>query len=429
MTLPPGPRLPRALQTLAWITRPGPWMERLRGRYGDAISLRIAHEGTWVLLSDPAAVRQVFTADPRVLHAGEANVILRPILGARSVLLLDEEPHMAQRKLLLPAFHGERMKAYRELIEVVAAREVARWPAGVPVATRPRMQALTLEVIMRAVVGSQDPRLRAAVGAMLEWTTDQRRLLLLAALGPDRVERRRMFRGVLDPVDALLAAEIARRRAAPGGDDILSALVRTPMDDRELRDELVTLLVAGHETTATALAWALERLARHPAAWARLRAGDEAYLDAVVKETLRLRPVLPIVLRRLTEPLELGGWALPAGVSVAPCIFLLHRRADLYPDPHAFRPERFLDRPAGTYTWIPFGGGVRRCLGASFALFEMTTVLRAIAARVERLAPDRPGAEPIARRAITLVPARGATVSAAPRAATASPARPVPSGR
>jgi cytochrome P450 len=390
-------------------------MLRLRARYGDAISVRIAHEGTWVLLSDPAAVKEVFTGDPAQLHAGEANVVLRPLLGPRSVLLLDEAPHMAQRRLLLPAFHGERMQAYGELIAGIAAREVDRWPAGEPIAMRPRMQALTLEVIMRAVFGSRDERLRAALARMLDWTTDPLRLATVAALGPERVERLGLFGHVLGPVDALLAGEIAARRAAPG-EDMLSLLIAAGMSDAELRDELLTLLVAGHETTATALAWALERLARHPGAWARL--GEDAYRDAVIKETLRLRPVLPIVLRKLKVPLEIGGWELPAGVSVAPCIYLLHRREDVYPEPYAFRPERFLEQPAGTYTWIPFGGGVRRCLGASFAQFEMATVLRVIAERVERLEAPDPAGERMTRRAITLVPARGARVSAAPRAAT-----------
>jgi cytochrome P450 len=248
---------------------------------------------------------------------------------------------------------------------------------------------------------------------MLDWTTDAKRLALVAVLGPQQVDRRRLFRRVLEPVDALLAREIAARRAEPG-DDMLSLLAASGMSDAELRDELLTLLVAGHETTATALAWALERLARHPGAWARM--GEEAYREAVIKETLRLRPVLPIVLRRLKAPLEIGGWALPAGVSVAPCIYLLHRRADLYPDPRAFRPERFLERPAGTYTWIPFGGGVRRCLGASFAQFEMAIVLRVLAERIERLNAVEPAAERVTRRAITLVPARGARIRVTARA-------------
>ncbi len=428
--LPPGPRGPRALSTLGWITRPGPYAAGLRRRYGDTFSLRVANEADWVMVSHPDAVRQVFTGDPDVLHAGEGNAVLKPLLGPRSVLLLDGADHMSERKAMLPSFHGERMQAYGDLITGIAEAEVARWPAG-ELHVRPRMQALTLEVIMRAVFGVRDERLRAQIASMLDWTTDPARLLLVVLAGPRRVER--IFQRVRTPVDDLLTAEIARRRAAPDlaeREDILSQLLaHSDMDDASLRDELITLLVAGHETTATALAWALERLARHPAAWERLRAGDEDYLDAVVKETLRLRPVIPIVLRLLKAPMEIAGYELPAGIAVAPNILLMHTREDVYPEPRAFRPERFLETPAGTYTWIPFGGGVRRCLGASFAIFEMKAVLRAIAAGIERLEPDRRESERVTRRAVTLVPARGARVIAAPRAATARPAPPVPTGR
>jgi cytochrome P450 family 135 len=415
VTLPPGPPGPRLAHTLGWITRPGPWSRRLRARYGDTFSLRIANEAPWVMLGHPDAVKQVFTGDPQVLHAGEGNVILKPLLGPRSVLLLDGSDHLAERKALLPPFHGERMQAYGEEIAGIAAREVASWPQREPIAIRPRMQALTLEVIMQAVFGVRDEALRALLADTLDWTTDPRRLLYVVLAGPDRVTR--LFRKVRAPVDDQLSAEIARRRAAPDlheRTDILSMLLTADaMDEATLRDELLTLLVAGHETTATALAWALERLARHPDTWERLRDGDEDYLDAVIKETLRLRPVIPIVLRVLKQPLEIAGYALPAGVAVAPSILLMHTRADVYPDPFAFRPERFLSQPAGTYTWIPFGGGVRRCLGASFAVFEMKTVLRAIAQGVTDLAPDRPQPERVTRRAVTLVPHRGARVLAA----------------
>jgi cytochrome P450 len=410
-TLPPGPRAPVALQTLGWLTRPTPFSERLRARYGDTFSIRIAGEGTWVMVSDPAAVKQVFTADPKALHPG--NEVLLPLLGARSLLLMQESEHLAERRRLLPPFHGERVLAYGELIGEIAAREVATWPHGAALATRPRMQALTLELIMRAVLGTHDERLRAAIARMLAPTRDTRWAVFLIALGYERA--RRIFHRIRAPVERMLDAEIARRRTAPdlaGRDDILSLLLAGgAISGEQLRDELITLLFAGHETTATALAWALERLAHHPAAWDRLRQGDEGYLDAVAKETLRLRPVVPLVLRRVKTPIEIAGHELPAGVSVAPNILLLHRRPDLYPDPAAFRPERFLERPAGTYTWIPFGGGVRRCLGASLALFEMKTVLRAIAGRVERLTPERPAPEASGRAAIvTLVPARGGRV-------------------
>jgi cytochrome P450 family 135 len=423
-SLPPGPRYPRWLQTLGWILRPGPFMRRCRARYGDMFTLRVAHEGTWVFLADPDAVKQVFTGDPNVLRAGAANVVLGPVVGRHSVLLLDEPEHMRQRKLMLPPFHGERMQRYGEQMRAVAQAEIDRWPTGEPVRLWPSMQAITLEVIVRTVFGVSEldrlAKLRDALRGMLNWTTERRRLALLAALGPGRLRRTKTFRSALDPVDALVYDEIARRRADPHvaeRDDILSMLVQArdedgePLSDRELRDELMTLLVAGHETTATSLAWALERLSRHPEMIERLReelaAGEETYLDAVVKETLRLRPVLPIVVRMLTEPTEIGGRLLPAGVAVAPCIYLMHRRADVYPEPERFRPERFEEAPAGTYTWIPFGGGVRRCLGASFAIFEMKVVLSEILARAE-LTPSDSESEPVVRRAITLTPGRGA---------------------
>jgi cytochrome P450 family 135 len=426
VTLPPGPSHPRPLQTVGWITRPGPFMERCHARYGDAFTLHIAHEGTWVFLSHPDDVRRVFTGDARVLHAGEANVVLRPVVGRNSVLALDEQAHMAQRKLMLPSFHGERMTRYGDLMREAAEREIASWPAHETLALWPRMQQVTLEVIVRAIFGIDDParvaRMRSLLGRMLNWTTQPSRMAALAVLGPVRVERLGLFRRVVDPVDAALREEIARRREDPGAagrDDVLSLLLAarhedgSPMSDDELRDELITLLVAGHETTATSLAWALERLLRHPAALDRLRdevdAGEDTYIDAVIKETLRLRPVLPIVLRKLTAPMELAGHELPTGASVAPCIYLVHRRPDVYPEPRRFAPERFLERPAGTYTWIPFGGGVRRCLGAAFAQFEMKVVLTAIV-RHARLSPAHPAPEPIARRAITLTPARGAEV-------------------
>jgi len=421
--LPPGPRYPLALQTLGWIARPGPFMERCRDRYGDAFTLRILNEGTWVMLSDPAAIKQVFTGDPKLLHAGEANGILRPILGPNSVLLLDDRPHMTQRKLLLPPFHGERMKAYGALMEAAAEAEIASWPAGRVVATRPAMQRITLEIVMRAIFGVNDAggmdRLRTALSRVIEWTTQPSQMVLVALAGARNTHRLPAYRGVMGELDAVIAEEIGRRRAVDGleeRDDVLSMLLLarhedgSPMSDAELRDELLTLLVAGHETTATALAWALERLARHPDAWTRLRSGDDAYLDAVIKETLRLRPVLPIVMRKLKAPMEIGGWALPEGVSATPCIYLMHRRPDIYPEPLRFRPERFLEKPAGTYTWIPFGSGVRRCLGASFAQFEMTAVLRVLARRCARLEPDALVPERIARRSITLVPEREGSV-------------------
>ena len=428
-TLPPGPTWPRALQTVAWGARPGPFMLRCRARYGDMFTLKIAQEGHWVLTCDPDTVQQVFKGDPRLLHAGEANKVLLPVVGRNSVLLLDEQAHMSQRKLMLPPFHGKRMARYGELIADTTGRELATWPSGEPFKLRPRMQDITLEVIIRAVFGIRDEDrvelMRRALSDSLELTSDWRAMLALAILGPERLYTWRFFQREFDTVNELVLDEIAARRRASDleeRDDILSLLLQGrhedggSMSDAELRDELMTLLVAGHETTANALAWAMERLVRHPDKLARLTeeaaAGEDEYAEAVVKETLRLRPVLPIVVRRLQEPMEIGGRLLPAGCSITPCIYLMHRREDIYPEPHRFRPERFLERPAGTYTWIPFGGGVRRCLGAAFAQFEMRTVLTTVVTRLAlRPADERP--ERVGRRAITLVPNRGAEVVAA----------------
>jgi cytochrome P450 len=313
----------------------------------------------------------------------------------------------------------------------VAAREIERWPVGEPLAAWPTMQAITLEVIIRTVFGVRDShrieRLADTLRNSLGFASDPLRMAILAAFGPRRVSELAWVRNRLAPTNELIYEEIRERRDAPDleeRDDVLSMLLRarhddgSPMSDKELRDELMTLLVAGHETSATALAWALEALTHHPAALARLRdevdAGEDAYLDAVVKEVLRLRPVIALVLRRLIEPMEIGGRLLPAGVNVAPSIYLLHRRGDVYDQPRAFRPERFLEKPPGTYTWIPFGGGVRRCLGASFAQFEMKVVLRELVSRLD-LRAARPQQEARVRRAIVFAPSRGGEVVARPR--------------
>jgi cytochrome P450 len=425
-SLPPGPSAPRALQTARWVARPAGFLEDSARRYGDTFTLRITYEGTWVFISDPDAVKQVFTGDPRLLHAGEANIVLLPVLGSHSLLCLDDDAHMAQRKLMLPSFHGERMRGYEETMAAVAVREIERWPAGEPLSAWPTMQAITLEVIMRTVFGVRESdrleRLGQALRTSLAWAAEPRRLAQLALLGPRRAAERGTMRRALEPTDELIYQEIRARRDAPDlaeRDDVLSLLLQarhddgTAMSDEELRDQLMTLLVAGHETTATALAWALDALTHHPATLSRLReeieAGDDAYLDAVVKEVLRLRPVVPLVLRRLIEPMEIGGRMLPAGVNVAPCIYLLHRRADVYDEPRAFRPERFLEKPPGTYTWIPFGGGVRRCLGASFAQFEMKVVLRELVSRLD-IRAARPAPERRVRRAIVFAPSRGGEI-------------------
>jgi cytochrome P450 len=432
--LPPGPRLPRAVQSVIWYRRAQWLMDQCQARFGDMFTLKIANEGTWVVTSDPDTIKQVFTGDPRLLHAGEANRILLPVLGPDSVLLLDDAPHLRQRKLMLPAFHGERMQRYGALMADVAAQEIERWPLGEPYPLRPRMQAMTLEIVLRAVFGvSEGPRmmqLRRELRRLLDIVTNPLGGIALLTLGPERIARLSAFRRDLDRVNRPIFEEIADRRSAGDlaeRDDIMSLLLQathedgSPMSDEELRDELVTLLVAGHETTANALAWAVERLCRHPEQMQRLteevRAGEDAYLQAVIQETLRLRPVISIVLRRLAEPMEFGGRLLPAGASIVPSIHLVHRRPDIYPEPNAFRPERFLESQGGgsggrashTYTWIPFGGGIRRCLGAAFAQFEMEVVLRELVSR-RTLAPSRPGSERNYRRAITETPRHDAEV-------------------
>jgi cytochrome P450 len=433
--LPPGPRLPAAVQSLIWMRRAQWMLDTCQARFGDMFTLKIANEGTWVVTSDPRVIKQVFTGDPRLLHAGEANRILLPVLGPNSVLLLDDDPHLRQRKLMLPAFHGQRMERYGELMSHVAAQEIESWPTGEPYRLRPRMQAMTLEIILRAVFGlSEGPRLerlRNELRRLLDISTKPLRGAALMMLGAERVSRLGAFQRELERVNRPIFEEIAHRRGATdlsGREDIMSLLLQathedgSPMSDEELRDELITLLVAGHETTANALSWAVERLCRHPEKLERLtgevRAGENGYLQAVVQETLRLRPVISIVLRRLAEPMEIGGRLLPAGVSIVPSIHLVHRRADIYPRPDEFRPERFLEQPPGTYTWIPFGGGVRRCLGAAFARYEMETVLRELVSRCT-LTPSRAASERVYRRAITETPRRDAEVLVGRRPAAA----------
>jgi cytochrome P450 len=404
--------------------RPWGFMERCAARYGDMFTVRLAGEPPVVMVSHPQAVKEVFTGPPELLHAGEVNRILLPVVGANSVLLLDDDAHREQRRLLMPPFRGNHLASYADTMTAVAQAEIGRWPRGTPIRLHPRMQALTLEVILRTVFGLSEgahlDRLRAELLRMLTMASSSP-VFVLTAVGP-RYLRAAFTRTALGGVDRLLYAEIDRRRRAEHLDeraDVLSILLQArhedgrPMSDVEIRDELVTLLLAGHETTATALAWAVERLVRHPDYQARLieeiHAGRHEFCDAVVKETLRLRPVLSVVGRGLTAPMQIGGVRLPAGVTVAPSIYLLHRRADIYPDARRFRPERFLEQRAGTYTWIPFGGGVRRCLGAAFAEYEMRIVLGTLfASTTVRPTTGRP--EPARRRTITHVPGRGATV-------------------
>jgi cytochrome P450 len=417
------------VQTLAWVARPKPFLRRAHERYGDVFTVRLRSGENFVMLAHPDAVKDVFTGDPEVFRAGEGNRALLALVGPASIFLLDGDDHLRARRLMLPPFHGERMQRYATIMEEAALREIARWPAGEPVRVARRMQEVTLEVIMRAVFGVEDPgelaELRRRLLHALDWLMEPLTLLRMMVHDPAGWPEWRPLRERFRPVDEALMEEVARRRGAPDLDrreDVLSLLLQaryedgSQMTDRELRDQLVSLLIAGHETTATAIGWAVERLLRHPGAL-RLatedaRDGDGSYLDAVCRETLRLRPVVPVVGRRLAEPRTVGGVDLPAGADLAPCIYLVHHRPDVYPDPYAFRPERFLDGKPGTYTWLPFGGGTRRCLGASFALFEMRVVLGALL-RERRLRAVSPAPERTARRVVTLVPERGAEAVAA----------------
>ena len=403
-------------------------MERARRRYGDVFTVRLAQVGTFAFTSDPDTLKSVFTSGPDKLRAGEANAALEPVLGSRSVLLLDGAEHIRQRRLMLPPFHGERLRDYEDLIAEIASEEMRGWPVGQPLVLQPRMQAVTLEVILRVVFGmDRGPRLvrlRELLKQLLTVATRPWALVPWLRRDLGRFSPWVRFIEVRDGVDEAIFDEISRRRDDPSlGErtDIFSMLMQArdeegqPLTDRELRDELITLLVAGHETTATGLAWAFERMVRHRnggAAGLERLAGDDAreYADAVVQETLRLRPPIPLVARRVVnEPFQLGSHEIPVGTMVAPCIYLVHRREDLYPDPYRFRPERFLDQAPETYAWLPFGGGMRRCIGASFAVLEMSTILRTVA-RELRLEPAGDGPELISRRAIVFAPSRGGEV-------------------
>jgi len=412
--LPPGPREPAALQTLEWVARPTAFLRRCAAAHGEAFTIRLAFDDApLVLVWHPDAVRAVYSASPDVAQRGASPGPLRPVAGPRSILLADGEPHLRIRRMMLPAFHGERIAAYREVVRAVAAEHVAAWPRGRPIEALGLMQELTLEVILRAVFGTDDTRLAADIRATLRVVTSLPRAAAMSLvqhdLGP--YSPWGAFVRRMAVVDDQLMALIARRRGeGAGGDDILGQLLAAGLDDAEVRDHLVTLLAAGHETSAGSLAWAIERLARAPQAFARVRAGDEPWIDAVVKETLRIRPVLTVAPRKLAAPLRVNGLELPAGVHVAPCIYLVHRREDLYPDAAAWRPERWLGAGAPeSFAWIPFGGGVRRCLGAAFATMEMAEVLRVVAAALD-LAPAEPRGERMRRRGITLQPGRGARV-------------------
>ena len=436
--LPPGPRAPAIVQTLVWAVAPTWLMDRCARRLGSTFTVTFAPSGIkFVMVSDPEAVRAVFTAPPEVAPSGAGASPVAPVMGRSSVVVLTGPEHMRQRKLLLPPFHGERMREYEEVIVEATRKDMASWPLGTPMRLQEHTRKITLEVILRAVFGVQDERmgpLRTAIGDLLRPT--QTLAMLRFALRRPTGERPTGAIGqALERLDELIYEEIGRRRERCDLDertDILSLLLQARdedgegMTDGELRDELVTLLLAGHETTATSVAWAVERLVRHPAKLRRLIAeidggeeGGEAYMTAVVNETLRVRPVVPLVVRLLQKEMQVGDYLLPAGTRVVPAIYLVNRNPRAYQDPGEFRPERFLDKGPETFSWIPFGGGIRRCIGASFAMQEMKLILRTVLGELEPSLPRDPiwavgrrwhRGEWNRRRAITLVPSAGARV-------------------
>jgi cytochrome P450 len=403
-------------QTARWVARPIRFLEDCRRRYGDTFSVSFqGFRSPLVMVSAPDVIRALYNERRHGLPPGR-TATLQPLVGARSLLLLEGQEHLSRRRLMLPPFHGERMRTYESAMREAAARELAGWPEGRSFPVHPSMQAITLDVIMRAVFGVAEgerrERLRPLLRDLLAQTTSTA-LQVSVMFGRRRPLER--LREMAAEIDELLLAEIAQRRRATGGEDICSLLVDarfedgTGIDDREVRDQLMTLLIAGHETSATGLAWALDLLARHPHVVARARSEGDVYLRAVVSESLRLRPVVPLAGRRLAADLDVDGLSLPAGTDVTPAIWLAHTRLQEYPEPYAFRPERFLENPPSTYTWIPFGGGVRRCIGAAFAELEMRTVLDEILSRFE-LRPASRRAERVTRRNVTFSPRHGTRV-------------------
>ena len=415
------------MQLVATWTRPAGSLERLRRRYGNRFTVRLPFQPPLAIVGDPDAIKEIFTAPPDVLHPGEGARILQPVVGRNSVILLDEAPHLEQRKLLLPAFHGEKMQRLTGLMRELAEREIASWPADRPVALHPRLQRLTLEIILRSVFGLEQGQrlddLRDLLTRLLAFSETPLSLLPAVQRVLSRFAPFREFADLLEQTDRSIFELIDERRAeaSEDRDDVLAMLLQarhednSPMSEQELRDELMTALVAGHETTASQLAWAIARLAREPRVVALLReefdAGQsEDYLTATIYEVMRINPVLPNAEPRLTtRRVKVGGFEYPPGVALIASAFLVHHDPGIYPEPYAFRPDRFLGTQPGTYAWIPFGGGRRRCLGASFALQEMKIVLRAAVERYELAAP-RAHPERTRRRSITLSPARGATV-------------------
>lgn len=433
--LPAGPKLPAPLQTLGYVKRPTAFLEGARRRYGSRFTLRLVGQDPIVMISDPQEIKELMTAPPDVLHPGEGGKVIEPVVGPTSVIVLDEERHLEQRKLMLPPFHGEALRGLSELIDHYSEQEVAAWPTGEPLALHPRLQRVALEIILRVVfgleTGEQLEAVRDSLSALVNTGTSSLNLLwevpALSWTPPARERRRQQERA-----DRLIFDLVEQRRSGSGhGDDVLSMLLDarhedgSPLSDTELRDELVTTLVAGHETTASQLAWAFTILARKPALANLLgeqldRGEGEQLLKATIHELMRVRPVLPNAEPRVVrKPIRIGPWLYVPGTTLYPSTYLLHHDPAVYPQPYAFRPERFLQTPPGTYTWLPFGAGRRRCIGASFAMVEMQSILRAALVRFS-IEPAGRAKEGVARRGITITPGNQARVLLRKRARAAA---------
>jgi cytochrome P450 family 135 len=421
--LPPGPRWPTLLQSIALVRFRHQFVPGMHKRYGDVFTVRVMPKGSaLVLFTRPEHAKEIFAGDPELFHAGKGNAILGPIMGEHSLLLQDGSEHRRARKLLMPAFNGSALRGYESVVSRLSKEEVARWTAGEPFRSLDRMNALTLEVILRVVFGVTDESRLSGLRPLVNRTVDVSPAVLLG-WGYPFLQRFGPWKATVEnqrALDEVMYAEIAERRRATDlaeRTDVLSQLLRVDGDeglsDNELRDQLVTLLLAGHETTATALAWSLYELGRDPAQLSRAqRAADEddsEYLEAVVKESMRLHPVIPMVARQLMAPMTIGGYDLPRGTNVGPSILIGHLRADNHREPERFRPDRFLEGEVATNTWIPFGGGVRRCIGAGFSLMEGVAVLREVLLTHDVALPPGMSDHPRVRN-ITSVPRHGARI-------------------
>ncbi len=440
MTRPPGPRLPALVQTARWLTNPYPFLLECHNRFGDVFAIRVLGWGTVVVVADPASIKQIFTAAPLEVRAGEANELMRPLLGDDSLMLLDGERHLHRRRLMMPPFHGKAVGGYGEMLRDSTRRVMQRWPVGRAFALQPHLQEITLDVMLLTTLGATSRRQLERYRTLLASVLGRASAVVAFVkafqrdLGPWSPGG--WFRRRVDELDRLIADEIRAFRAAPdpGRNDVLALLAAasdpdgTPIRDGEIRDQIVSLLVAGHDTPATALAWAVHWLVRHPEVERRVVEEIQAlgpdpapealwrlpYLGAVCEESLRITPPVELV-SRVADALTLGGYGLAPGDFISPCGYLVHRRPDLYPDPEAFRPERFIGRTYGPHEYMPFGGGVHRCLGATLALHEMKVVLGTILAHQRLERPDLRPVRPV-RRNVMVAPGDGARVVARPRA-------------